>query len=60
MTPITYDKVKSSIIKPLAAQYSLIVKALRGSLNSEYEPFLASENFKIEGIVKGVITNKPL
>jgi repressor LexA len=30
------------------------------SLNKEYEPFLASENFKIEGIVKGVITNKLL
>jgi len=29
------------------------------SLNSEYEPFIASKDFRIEGIVKGVITNKP-
>jgi repressor LexA len=29
------------------------------SLNSDkYKPFIASENFRIEGVVKGVITNK--
>lgn len=28
------------------------------SLNSKYQPFLAARNFKIEGEVRGVITNK--
>lgn len=28
------------------------------SLNQEYQPFIASKNFRIEGIVKGVISNK--
>jgi len=28
------------------------------SLNSEYEPFMAAEDFRIEGVVKGVISNK--
>jgi phage repressor protein C with HTH and peptisase S24 domain len=29
------------------------------SLNSEkYKPFIASDEFRIEGVVKGVITNK--
>lgn len=30
------------------------------SLNSKYEPFLASKDFKVEGVVKGVVTNKML
>jgi SOS-response transcriptional repressor LexA len=28
------------------------------SLNPKYQPFLAARNFKIEGEVRGVITNK--
>ncbi|MFH1543171.1 MAG: S24 family peptidase [Patescibacteria group bacterium] len=27
-----------------------------GSINQKYPPFIASENFKIEGIIKGIIT----
>ena len=30
------------------------------SFNREFEPFLAAQDFKIEGIVKGIITNKIL
>lgn len=30
------------------------------SFNNEFEPFLAAKDFKIEGIVKGIITNKTL
>jgi repressor LexA len=30
------------------------------SFNREFEPFLAAKDFKIEGIVKGIITNKIL
>jgi repressor LexA len=30
------------------------------SFNSEFEPFLAAKDFRIEGIVKGIITNKIL
>ena len=29
------------------------------SLNTEFQPFLAAQDFRIEGIVKGIITNKP-
>lgn len=28
------------------------------SLNSEYEPFLAADDFRVEGVVRGVISNK--
>lgn len=28
------------------------------SLNSEFQPFLAASDFRIEGVVKGIITNK--
>ena len=28
------------------------------SLNSEFEPFLAAEDFRVEGVVRGVISNK--
>ena len=30
------------------------------SFNSEYQPFLAAKDLKIEGVVKGIITNKTL
>lgn len=30
------------------------------SFNREFEPFLAAKDFKIEGIVKGIITNKTI
>ena len=30
------------------------------SFNNEFEPFLAAKDFKIEGIVKGIITNKTI
>lgn len=30
------------------------------SFNNEYEPFLAAKDLKIEGVVKGIITNKTL
>lgn len=30
------------------------------SFNSEFQPFLAAQDFRIEGIVKGIITNKTI
>lgn len=33
-------------------------RAILVSLNSEYEPFLAAEDFRVEGVVRGVISNR--
>lgn len=33
-------------------------KAILVSLNSDYEPFLAADDFRVEGVVRGVISNK--
>ncbi len=33
-------------------------KVILVSLNSEFEPFLAAEDFRVEGVVRGVISNK--
>lgn len=33
-------------------------KVILVSLNSDFEPFLAAEDFRVEGVVRGVISNK--
>ena len=33
-------------------------KVILVSLNSEFEPFLAADDFRVEGVVRGVISNK--
>ncbi len=33
-------------------------KVILVSLNSEFEPFLAEKDFRVEGVVRGVISNK--
>ncbi|NBV06617.1 MAG: peptidase S24 [Proteobacteria bacterium] len=33
-------------------------KIILVSLNSDFEPFLAAEDFRVEGVVRGVISNK--
>lgn len=33
-------------------------KVILVSLNSDFEPFLAEEDFRVEGVVRGVISNK--
>lgn len=48
---------EKAVIKKIKKEKSGILLI---SLNRDYSPFLASEDFKIEGVVKGVITNKLL
>ncbi len=35
-------------------------KVILVSLNSEFEPFLAADDFRVEGVVRGVISNRML
>jgi repressor LexA len=33
-------------------------KVILVSLNTEFEPFIAADDFRVEGIIRGVISNK--
>lgn len=44
-----------TLIKKIKLQNKKVILV---SLNSEFEPFLAADDFRVEGIVRGVISNK--
>lgn len=44
-----------ALIKKIKLQNKKVILV---SLNSEFEPFLAADDFRVEGIVRGVISNK--